>query len=206
MCKSTPVIGLIGGIGSGKSSVAHQLAKQLDIKIIDGDEIGHQVLKRPDVISQLVEEFGDSLLNEKGEIDRRKLARIVFSDDDNSQDSLNKLEKIVHPLIEGTIDSEIRQSKEHDAIILDAAVMFEAGWNRFCDKIIFVDVPEALRFQRIAQSRNWSKQQWQDREARQLTIQEKQERADIIIDNSLSIEHAAKQLKNHIDNYSKTKL
>lgn len=200
-----PVFGLVGGIGSGKSRIAQQLADEVSIKLIDGDKIGHQALKDPDVIGKLKIAFGESILTETGEVDRRKLAAIVFSVDATSADSLTKLEKIVHPYIEGTIAAEIRQNQKCDAIILDAAVLFEAGWDRFCDRVVYVDVPENIRFERIEATRDWSRSEWQSREARQISTEEKRNRADAVIDNSESVTQAVQQMKTCIEKFTKSK-
>src|SRR5579864_6299800 len=97
--RRVPVIGLVGGIGSGKSHLARQLREKHPIEIIEGDSAGHQVLKEPSVKESLKSIFGDAVFTPAGEVDRRRISRLVFGADAGHQSARAKLEQIVHPRI-----------------------------------------------------------------------------------------------------------
>jgi dephospho-CoA kinase len=192
MHQTKPVIGLVGGIGSGKSSVAAEFARH-GAAVISGDELGHRALLRPEVRTQVVERFGPDVLGSHGEIDRRKLGALVFGD----SDELRALEAIVHPWIERGIREQIAAVQVDPArrfVVLDAAILLEAGWNSFCDRIVYVDAPPELRLARLAQQRGWSAKEVQARTRAQLPLKEKQSRADATIDNSTTPEDLARQV------------
>ena len=175
------VIGLVGGIGSGKSLVANLLAEHGG-RIVSGDEAGHDALRQSEIRQRVVERFGRGIVNEFGEIVRRKLAAIVFSNEQARKD----LEAIVFPWIERRLEQEIAQAKADSAIrfvIIDAAVMLEADWDHGCDRLIYINVPREIRLQRLVE-RGWELSQIEAREKAQWPLEEKASRADAIIDNS----------------------
>src|SRR5439155_1931268 len=121
-----PIVGLIGGIGSGKSMVAEML-RQRGAKVISGDELGHEALQRPDVHAEVVRRWGSEILEPDGSIGRARLAKIVFGDPEERR----ALEALVFPSIERRIEEEIaaaRSRADVPVIVLDAAIMLEAGW------------------------------------------------------------------------------
>ena len=175
-------IGLIGGVASGKSAVARVLAERGAV-ILDADRVGHEVLRDPAVIQQLVARWGSRILNEQGEVNRSAVAKIVFAPgNERERQFLNSLS---HPQIAvrlaGQLD-ELRQTTS-PAAVLDAALLLEAGWDHLCDEIIYVDVPRELRLAR-ARGRGWDDAELAKREATQLPLEEKKRRATIVIDNS----------------------
>ncbi len=185
-----PVIGLVGGVGSGKSTLARWMAARIFAGLIDVDAIGHQVLCDDRVRDQLRAAFGDAVFNASGQVDRPRLAAVVFGDSDAHQKSRLKLESIVHPVIHETIESQIREFQadpDCPCILLDAAILFEAGWQNRCDYVIFVDAPVELRRQRTA-SRGWDAETHRRREASQLSVDEKRRLADFTVGNADGIE------------------
>ena len=179
------VVGLVGGVASGKSSVALDFRK-LGACILDGDRIGHEVLGLTEVKDRLIERWGDVILTDDGQIDRRKVAAIVFGDAADAQTNLNFLESITHPKIKQRLVDrleQLRQSARFPLVVLDAAVMFKSGWDSLCSKIIFVDAPRELRIKR-AQLRGLSVEQFEAREKAQMSTEKKKKRSDIVIDNS----------------------
>lgn len=191
---SPPVIGLIGGIGSGKSRVAGEFANQGAV-VISGDQLGHEALRQPALRDQVVARWGREILNEREEIDRSKLGAIVFSD----LKELRALESIVFPYIGRRLEEEVKTAKGNPAtrfIVIDAAVMLEAGWNRFCDRLLFVDVPRSVRLERLARQRGWTEKEVAAREDAQLSLKEKASRADAVVNNSGSAEQLALQIRN----------
>lgn len=185
------LIGIIGGIGSGKSTVS-AMFRQLGAAIIDADTIGHQMLLLPAVKESARERWGAAIFDAGGEIDRRKLATIVFAD----EKELAYLKSLTHPLIAEEVH------RQHDELerkgvplcLLDAPLLLESNWDHFVDLIIFVSAPAEERWARI-RSRGWSEVEWQQREAAQFSVEEKSRRADIVLDNSGSTEHLRKQIE-----------
>lgn len=183
---TTPVIGFVGGVGSGKSTLARWVAAQLDAGIIDADAVGHQVLLIDDVRSRLRKEFGDSVFDHTGQIDRPALSRLVFGEDDFHREARRRLEAIVHPEIRRMIESRIQEFRTQPGcpcILLDAAVLFEAGWQDECDWVIFVDAPRAVRQERAA-ARGWDAETHRRREASQLPLEQKQQLSDFTVCNA----------------------
>ena len=176
------VIGLAGGIASGKSLVARYFS-DLGAEVIDADRIGHEVLNDAGVQEQVLATWGDHLF-EAGEINRSALSRIVF-DADSGETELKKLEAITHPVINQRINTEIQEKRERGvlAVVLDAPVMFKAGWHEVCDKIVFVDTPLPIRKQRTL-DRGWPADELERREAQQLSLVEKKASSADTIDNS----------------------
>jgi dephospho-CoA kinase len=187
------VIGLIGGIGSGKSLVAAELARRGAV-IVAGDQLGHQALRQPAVKEQVVRRWGPGVLDEPGEIDRRKLGRVVFAD----RKELKALEGMTFPWIERGIEEGILTARDDPRavlIVLDAAVLLEAGWNRYCDRIVYVHAPRALRLDRVARQRGWSEKEVDARARAQWPLTDKVSRADDVVDNSRSPEETARQVE-----------
>jgi dephospho-CoA kinase len=177
-----PVICLVGGIGSGKSLVAAALARHGGY-VIAGDQLGHEALQQADIRACVVERFGSSIVKEDGSIDRRQLGRIVFGD----AAALRALEALVFPWIGRRIGEEIAAAQatpEISFIVLDAAVLLEAGWNEPCSRLVFVDAPRDQRLKRLQEQRNWSEKEVLTREHAQMPLNEKQQRADAVVDNS----------------------
>ena len=190
----TPIIGIIGGIGSGKSLVAAELVKNGGY-LIQGDQLGHEALRQPDIKAKVVERWGQDLLDDKGEIKRRALGLIVFAD----LNELRVLEGLVFPWIGKRIVEEIARARTDPnvkRIILDAAVMMEAGWGGVCDQVIFVDTPPEVRYQRLREKRGWTEKEVRERERSQMPLEEKRRLASAVIDNSRAPQRVVEQVAN----------
>lgn len=175
-----PIVGVVGAIGGGKSAVARRLA-QWGGKVLDADKVGHEVLAYPEVIERLRSLFGPGVLDRKGAIDRGALAKVVFSDAARRR----VLEGVVHPIMLELFRERLAQAlaeSETRMVVLDAAVLIEAGWDAVCDRILFVDAPRAIRLQRVRE-RGWSEEELARREAAQLPLDEKRARADVVLEN-----------------------
>lgn len=188
------LLGIIGGIGSGKST-ASELFRQAGAAVISADEIGHRVLLLPDVKIAVQERWGLAVFGEDGEIDRRKLAAVVFAD----ENELSYLKSLTHPLIAEEVD---RQRKEHERggvplCLLDAPLLLESNWDHMVDWIIFVSASAAERWERV-KSRGWSETEWRQREAAQLPVEEKVRRADVVLDNSGDADHLRTQVETFV--------
>jgi dephospho-CoA kinase len=188
-----PAIGIVGGIGSGKSMVADAMRK-LGGFLVAADSLGHEALRSPDIKTKVIEHWGNAVLDESGEVDRKKLGRIVFAD----AAELKTLEALVFPYIERRIREETADARNRSGvkfIILDAAIMLETGWHRICDKLMFVDTPAELRVSRLAETRGWDAKELERRERAQMPVEEKRRRADAVIVNDADSEKVARQVK-----------
>ncbi|QDV19379.1 Dephospho-CoA kinase [Gimesia panareensis] len=197
-----PTIALIGGIGSGKSAVARTVNSFRPVTVIDADQIGHEVLDFPEVQQKIRAQFGTAVFNEQGKIIRKELARIVFGESKQHQESLKSLEKIVHPEIHRRLEQEIQAARSQghvDAILIDAAVILEAGWQKLCDHIVFIECPFEQRLQRVTQNRGWSAAELTRRENHQLPLSEKRKLATTVVHNNQDLETAGHQLSRFID-------
>jgi dephospho-CoA kinase len=182
-------LGLVGGIASGKSVVA-DCFRDLGAVVLDADRAGHDVLREPEVIGLLKQRWGEGVLDSRGQIDRRSVAQIVFAP--GGADDKRFLEQLVHPRIESQLHDELAQARSSEppprAVVIDAALLFEAGWDRLCDKIVFVDAPRDARLERAVR-RGWSTEQFAAREAAQLPLDEKRRRAHVLIRNVRTLEN-----------------
>jgi dephospho-CoA kinase len=188
-----PVLGLVGGIGAGKSTVAQALVRHGG-KIVAGDPLGHEALEQPDILARVAEIWGDrGVLTPDGKVDRKKFGRIVFP----SPVERSRLEHLVHPYIETRIREEIDKAVADPAVrfvVLDAAIMLEAGWDGTCDQLIYVDAPRPVRLERVQRQRKWTDQDLANREAVQMPPEKKKERADVVINNGGSPERTSAQV------------
>ncbi len=187
---------LVGGVGSGKSTLAKWLGDRFSIPVVDADKLGHVALKQPEVIEQLLERFGSGIVGSDGEIDRSELGGLVWGDDSQAVQARRDLERIVHPVIQGEMREAIEKARREGkrGIVIDAAVVIEAGWHQFCDRLIFVDTPEEKRVKHVIDSRNWSEQELKKRERSQLDLETKRKYAHFVVDNSGSVEQSGQQL------------
>jgi dephospho-CoA kinase len=191
--RAVPVLGLTGMIGGGKSEVATLLAKKGAV-VIDADLVGHEVLERPEVRHQIIDRFGSEVIargpgtaGTPGPICRRALGEIVFG----SRSALDDLEAIVHPRMCQQFEQIIERESTRGtapAVVLDAAILLEAGWDKLCDLVVFVDAPQPIRLERVAQGRGWTPEVLKTREAVQWSRDRKLSRANFLIQNNSSLE------------------
>ncbi|MCG3128418.1 MAG: Dephospho-CoA kinase [Phycisphaerae bacterium] len=180
-CKK-PLIGLCGGIGSGKSAVAAELAR-LGCLIIDSDRMSHAALETEEVRERLRSWWGGAVFDAAGRVDRRAIGKIVFG----SEAERRRLEMLVHPLIERWRVDIIQRSSGDPAvkaIVLDSPLLFESGLNRLCHAVIFVDADDASRLARLRASRGWTGPELAQRERWQIPLEQKRSQADYIVDNN----------------------
>lgn len=181
-------LGLVGGIASGKSLVA-QCFYELGAVVLDGDRAGHGVLREPDVIRTLKNRWGDQVVDAAGQISRKEVAKIVFAPGNAAEKTF--LEQLTHPRIQMRLQQDlmaVQAAKDPPpAVVIDAALLFEAGWDKLCDKIIYVDAPRDVRLERAVR-RGWSAEQFAAREAAQLPPDEKRQRSQIVIRNVRTLE------------------
>ena len=181
------IIGLVGGIASGKSAVAAELAK-LGAVVLDADKAAHTAINLPQVKQQLVARWGEQILASAGDVDRQAVAGIVFGAGASSRAELDYLESLLHPLIRDDFQQQLVQigAEGHVAAVIDAPLLLEAGWGKLCDSIVLVESSEDDRSERI-KSRNWSPEDLARRENLQMPIEEKRRLATYTIGNSGSL-------------------
>ena len=188
------VIGIAGGVASGKSTVA-RMFQELGAEVLDADRTGHEVLQLPHVIEQVRKQWGDKVFLPDGTVDRSELARIVFNSATGARE-LERLEAITHPEITRRLIQQLdaMRASSKPAVVLDAPVMFKAGWDQLCDRIVWVDADRDTRLRRAA-GRGWDADELQRREALQTPLDVKRKRATDVIDNSADEENTFSQVK-----------
>jgi len=189
------VIGLTGGVGSGKTFVATYAHEKYGVPILLADEVGHLALMPSSKTYELVvEKFGKDILENDGTIDRKRLGDLVFSD----ASKLEALNHIVHPFIEAYIKEKIAQLKveaKTKYILLEAAILLESNLASLCDEIWFVKAGEAIRRERLKSSRGYTDQKINDIIKAQLSEEEMERCVDHIIVNNGNLQEIDKQLE-----------
>ncbi len=193
MESNKPIIGLTGGIGAGKSTVAAEFGRE-GCLVVDSDRLNRAVLQRPEVLAKLKEWWGADVLDQAGGPNHGRIAEIVFCD----PGARRRLEELTHPLI-----AEVRQAMilavEDDqavkAVILDSPLLLESNLDRLCHAIVFVEASQAQRLRRISSTRDWTAAQLQERERWQKPLEVKRAQADFIIDNDGSPDRLRPQVE-----------
>ncbi len=186
------LIGLTGGIGAGKSTVA-QLFEERGVPIVDADAIARDVVKPGEpALAELVEHFGDSILGADGELNRGKLAEVAFADAE-SHEALNA---IMHPAISAETSKRIDALRgEHSVIVHDVPLLVEAGLAGNYDLTVLVDTPAEVRLQRLTELRGMDSEDAKKRIAAQATDEQRRAVCDVALDNSGDIEHLRAQFE-----------
>jgi DNA polymerase-1 len=185
------IIGLLGGVGSGKSTVASILEKKGAIRI-DCDRIVHELYSRPDVIEKIAAEFGEGVKGKAG-IDRPALAKISLA----SRESIGKLMKIVHPLVVALVKERLdsRKADKNGLAVIEAAFLIEAGLDELCNTIWFIDADKNDCRDRTIRDRGWAGDETAKRERYQMPPGEKRARADTIVNNRSTLEALEKEVE-----------
>ena len=212
------MIGLVGGVGCGKSHLARLLQKKHPIEVVEGDIAGHQVLTEPRVQESLREVFGDGIFTAAEtpaspsaaaltlppelppvlEVNRAQIGKLVFGSGLEQLAARKKLEQIVHPRISEILARQIALAQSRpgvEAVILDAAILLEAGWRRLCDAVVFIETQFEKRLERVTKSRGWSRDELRLREESQFPLERKRKEADYVVDNSGDEQAALLQLE-----------
>ncbi len=192
------VIGITGGVGAGKSEVVHALKQRYDCITILADEVAKEIM-RPgtDCFRGIVEYFGEEILTDMQELDRTKLASIVFQD----AAALAALNRIVHPLVRMEIGRRIEAgaSAGISYCFVESALPKESNFDEICDEIWYVYASESVRAKRLENSRGYSPQKSKEMMQNQSSVEDFRAQADVIIDNSNSMEDTMRQIQERLN-------
>ena len=186
------IVGIAGGVGVGKSTVARELGK-LGCAVISADAINHQVLQEPEVAERIDQWWGGQVTGSDGKIDRKALGNMVFDD----VGAMKKLTDLVHPIIEKrqkVLIQEYQADENIAAIVLDVPLLFEVGQQGICDSVIFVQADEKVRMERLKASRGWDVGRIKKIENLQLELDIKARMSDHMVENNSTISVLAAQV------------
>jgi dephospho-CoA kinase len=189
-----PVIGILGGIGAGKSTVANEFAKH-GCAVIDADRIAHELLETDTVKKKVVDLLGAGILDPSGIIIHHEVADIVFSD----VDKLTALNNILHPSVLKKVEYLLGQYQADPqvyAIVLDMPLLAEVGWDDYCDMLIFVECDPDIRLERIRKKGFFNEQQIRNRENFQISLDKKACLADNMLNNNSDFSTIVRQVAN----------
>ncbi|MGR3317855.1 MAG: dephospho-CoA kinase [Candidatus Anammoxibacter sp.] len=193
------IIGIVGGIGSGKSTAA-KIFHQLGAEIIDADKLCHKLLSNRKVKDKIINIWPDIIEDNSDNISRTKLAEIAFS----KRENIERLNKILHPIVIKQIKkriSGIKRKKKRNIVVIDAALLEESKLTSLCDTIVFVDTKMELRVKRCGEVRNWDENEIMRREQFQIPIEVKERRTQFTINNNNSKDSAIEQANNIWDKF-----
>jgi dephospho-CoA kinase len=187
--RRVPIIGIVGGIGCGKSAMASAF-EAAGCTEVDADTAGHEMLLKADILCELVTEFGNGIIGPDNRIDRSKLAAVAFASDE----ATGRLNAIVGGALWPEFRRRAMEAADHaeasvQAVVLDAALLYESETDDLCDAVVFVDAPDDVRRLRIETTRGWNWEEVLRRESRQIPLSRKRELADFVVSNHCELDH-----------------
>ncbi|WP_095414665.1 dephospho-CoA kinase [Thermogutta terrifontis] len=187
-------VGLLGPPATGKSLVATEFAR-LGAEVFDADEAAHRVLDQPAIRAYLGQVFGSPVFPLMGEIDRKRIAELVFEDNELSRERRRILERVIHEavLADCLSEQEKHRQNQRPVFVIDAPLLLEAGWSKLCQRLLYIDTPTDIRYHR-AGTRGWKPEELDRRERWLISRNVKKVRADFVIDNSGSINDIRQQV------------
>ena len=193
MFAGKPIIGIVGGIGSGKSFVA-SLFGEFGCLVINSDEQVRQAYDREDVRAMICDWWGAAVFNADGTVNRAAIARNVFTDPAERR----RLEQLLHPLVGQMRDELMAAAGNNPAIhafVWDTPLLVEAGLSGRCDALVYVDTPAEMRLERVRRTRGWSEIEWAEREKSQSPLDKKREMAKYIVRNTAGADEVRLQIR-----------
>lgn len=185
--EETLIVGITGGIGSGKSVFARELSR-LGARVIDADEVARELVEgRAEIREALKRAFGSGVFGKSGKLMRRELGRIVFSD----SDKLETLNRILRPPLIAAVKDRISSILKVDSnaiVVVDMAILYEAGLESLFNVVVVVTAPLERREKWLCEARGWSREEVSDRNQAQMDVQKKMEKANVVIENSGMLE------------------
>ncbi len=195
------VIGITGGVGSGKSAVLSYLEKNYSCVVVYADELTAALQKKGEKLyNAMVELFGEDHLLPNGELDRAKIAHRVFG----NEEELKRLNDTIHPMVVETIVSMINDAKTKgnaDFFFVEAALLIETGFDKICDELWYIYAQKKVRIQRLKESRGYTEKQIEDMFDRQLPEEEFRKHCQVVIDNSGELEESIAQIRGILEGY-----
>jgi len=187
------VIGLTGGIASGKSTVARMLS-ELGAVVIDADKVGHEAFRpHTEAWRKVVAAFGKDILGQNQDIDRSKLAQLVFND----PKALKRLDRIMHPLMHRIVEKKIEALRHQgvEVVVLEATLLIEAKWTDLVDQVWVTITPEAAVVNRLVSQKGFIEEQAKARIKSQTPIAQRAKNADVVLENDLDINTLRKKVE-----------
>ncbi len=195
------IIGITGGIGSGKSTVSHYVESK-GHKVIDADRIAHEIMEpNSPILQELAEAFGKDVLNENGSLHRRKLANRAFS----SVESKEILERITHREILNQIEEQLVRAEKDGLplVFLDVVLLFQVGLHRLCTQVWVVDAPEELRLARVMGRDGYVPEEIKKRMRSQMSPVEMKKLATHVLENSGTILQLYQQVDHLLEGFQR---
>ena len=193
MYEGKPIIGIAGGIGSGKSFIAKLFADEACM-VISSDEIVRQAYKDPLIKAQVKKWWGLMVFSHDGEIDRAAVERKIFSHPEERR----RLEQLLHPYANQVRERMMQQAAadpQVKAFVWDTPLLFETGLDKLCDKIVFVDAPRETRLKRVHELRGWGPMELDERENLQMSLDNKRQISDYVIANTADADSVRGQVR-----------
>ena len=187
------VIGITGGVGSGKSSVLKYLEEVYQATVIEADKVGKMVQQAGnEAYESIIAQFGHESVGDDGELDRAYLAQVIYADEAKRQ----LMNDIVHPIVKAFIAEQIEIERAYGTsyVIIEAAILIESNLAEMCDELWYIYADEEIRIKRLMESRNYSSDKCKMIMASQLSEEIFREKCHVCIDNSLSLEYTYKQI------------
>lgn len=196
------IIGLMGGVGSGKSTVANILKEEFGAHLIITDDIARKFCDKGEPsYNKIVSYFGEEVLLEDGQLNRRRLGEIVFND----KEKLEVLNSFTHPLVKEYVIQQIQQIKEHNRVakaddvipyvVIETALLIDAGYRELCDEVWYVAVSEEVRRQRLIESRGYSEEKITSILKNQMSDKDFSDNCDKILYNNDNINNLVKEIQ-----------
>lgn len=192
------IIGITGGVGAGKSEILSFIRKNYPCEIYLADEVAHKIKEKGQpCYEQLVELLGREVLKEDGEIDKAKMAAIIFAD----ERILQRVNEIVHPGVKEYILARIKEAEEKKSVelfFIEAALLIEAGYETMVDELWYIHADKEVRRKRLQENRGYSSEKIEQIMNCQLSEEDFFEKCDFVIDNSGKIEDSYNQIRNKL--------
>lgn len=189
------IIGITGGIGTGKSTVLAILEKDYQAYIVETDKLAHKLMSPGEIAyNQIVEVYGTDILQDDKTIDRAKLGGIVFRD----AEKLQQLNKIVHPAVKQYILKDIEEKRQEGNLsyyVIEAALLIEDGYKEICDEMWYIYAPQQLRVERLLEGRGGTEEKWLQVIQNQSSEAFYRNYCDVTIDNGESVDKTAETIK-----------
>ena len=195
------IIGITGGVGAGKSEILSFIKKNYNCEIYLADQVAHKIKEKGEICYQpLVELLGEDVLDSDGEINKGKMASIIFAD----EEILKKVNEIVHPGVKEYILTKMEEAKEKgvvDLFFIEAALLIEAGYQDMVDELWYIYAKKEVRVKRLQDNRGYSLEKIEQIMNSQLAEDIFFKTCDFVIDNSGEIEDSYKQIRNKLRGY-----